>query len=340
MSDKTEEQHRQEGAEGLANLGPEDIVKITQARDRARAEQLARMFHDAYEALAHKHIKAGETFIIPPGLKLSDLLIEESRHREWEEVPERSRALLIEVAGKVISEGWLAPELFKRIQSEHSELLDLYFDTGKYVGLMPDDDMKAGPERARALAQLKAHFQNLSVDREIENMRLRTELTNATGDKKYLTETPGEPIPEGRNDFVDILDFAAEELYNAAKGYEVAKYPEGAQKANRAGQAMLEIKIFLSNPANMIRQLVADRDKWQRMSEIVKEKLELTEIGLGQSQEAVVDLVRGHDKMLKLLERFVGLTIGTPDPWDEGIRQLDTDVTALLNSGEVKAIDV
>lgn len=278
----------------------------------ARAERLARLFHDVYEALAPDH-----------GYRTR-----EASAKPWEEVPEQNRKLMIATAGRILSDGWTAPDVVEKMRREQSRVLELYFDTGKAVGLQPDDNFEDGPKRARALAQMVRKWETLAVDRA---------LMLAQGDTpEEEIDIPGGEV-KNRPGWNDLLDFAAEQLYDARKGFEQAA--DGgmfAEKCGKAAQALLEIKVMLDNPMKTIRAIAKDRDLWQMKSGAIEEKLAYTEAALGQSQDAVVDLAKGHDRLIKLLERHARLSESTPAE----AHQLYLDVTALLNSGEVKAIDV
>jgi hypothetical protein len=300
-----------------------DETETTTPQQSERAEQLARLFHDVRRAIT------GENSMPP-----------------FDSLPDHVREYDKQVADRIIREGWIAPELMEKARREHSELLDLYFDMMKTVGVEPDADFKSGPAKAKELASVKRYHEQNAKERWAEIHRLRAMVFELTGDNAYLAPgrfkegDPGE-VKKPEVSFDSILDFAASELYDAAKGYTAADAVEQAATATSAAQAMLEIKQILKDPMKMVETLVGDRDMWQRKAELLEEDGAVTTAALGQAQEALIDLTRGHDKMIRLLERVavIGDTLvnaGVGESSDPIVR----DIRALLNSGDVRVIEL
>jgi hypothetical protein len=296
------------------------------ARKRAEAEELARLFHEIYEALAPEH-----------GYKTR-----EASAKPWADVPEANKGLMIAVAGKIIDEGWLSPEKFRKIKAEHRNLLDVYTEACKAAGMGPDEEFHSLPQVVKDRLASTKQYEKLASERYVELIALRRRFQKELDNISPLDPLPEEVlgIPPARIDFNALLNFAAGELYDAAKGYAQSDDDATAEQCRNAAQAVLEVSKIMENPMKTVTLLAADRDQWQIRAQRLEETGGYTEIALFDTQTALIDLTKGHDRMIRLLERFAQLIAKGYLSYSGDYEELNKDVTALLNSGDVRAIQL
>jgi hypothetical protein len=190
----------------------------------------------------------------------------EASAKPWDAVPSQNKGLMIAVASELISQdnGWCRMEGYRRI-------LKLYAEACHIAGvtLLQED--------SQTLAEVLS--------------------------EKFAPVVDFGP-KEKREEMITYLMRAGEKLQELSAGFfEGAAVLFGQRgELGELARALFQVARVIKDPERTISALVKDRDDWQRLAKSQQEELQLTEYGLGKSQESVVSLAEGQSTMIELLE--------------------------------------